>query len=65
MSDKKIENMTPAEYQAARRAVALANRVCGGRPTRCFGWKAKIYNAAYEAAFAALTEPAEAERGRA
>lgn len=37
--------MTPLE---------IADRVCGGRPARCWGWKAKIWNAAYEAAKLAL-----------
>lgn len=39
-------------------AAEIAALVCGGPPVRCYGWKAKIYNAAYEAAaLAILTRP--------
>lgn len=38
--------MTPRE---------IAERVTGGTPLRCYGWKAKIWNAAFEAAEVALS----------
>lgn len=43
-----------AAPELERRAVEIAIEVCGGRPARCYGWKARIFNAAYEAALRAL-----------
>lgn len=46
-----------AEAQARSledRAAEIAIQVCGGRPKRCYGWKARIFNSAYEAALRAL-----------
>ena len=37
-----------------QRATEIAIEVCGGRPARCWGWRAKIFNAAWEAACIAL-----------
>lgn len=34
----------------AARCSAVANRVCGGPPKRCWGWKAQIWQAAWDAA---------------
>lgn len=37
-----------------RAATEIAIKVCGGRPQHCWGWKAKIFNAAWDAACIAL-----------
>lgn len=36
-------------------ALAIADHVAGGRPERCWGHKAKRWEAAFEAAFLAIT----------
>lgn len=40
--------------QIQQRATEIAIQACGGRPARCWGWRAKIFNAAWEAACIAL-----------
>jgi hypothetical protein len=46
-----IERSDPA---IVRQATKIADEVCDGPPERCWGWKAKIYDAAFSAAFVAL-----------
>ena len=44
------------------RCLAIADDVGGGRPERCWGWKAKIWQAAYDGAAAALAQPVDLTR---
>lgn len=44
----------PIAASLEKRATLIANEVCGGPPQRCYGWKAKIWQSAWDGAYRAL-----------